>query len=356
MKKAIGAPAYINENCWLAKTLNYSPAKRCRYCELKFRHCLFVQYLIISLVLTLLLFTLSFLTEGGVAKLVVISIFTLVIVYGYFFNKSTEKVIEAYFAQRKAKEALEELAKGLESQVKQRTKELEIANNAKSEFVSIASHQLRTPLTAVKGYISMMIDGSYGKLSQEIQKPLQNVYDSNEKLINLVNDLLNLSRLEAGKIDFAPEPTSLEKIVSGIIEELKINADKKGLYLKLVKPKKSLSEIMVDQPKIRQVILNIIDNAIKYTKEGGITIKLEETDYKERIIISDTGIGIAQEEMKSLFQMFSRAGTGIKLQTSGSGVGLHVAKKFVEMHQGRIWVESEGEGKGSSFYIELPIK
>ena len=247
------------------------------------------------------------------------------------------------------------LIKSALNEIKLREK-LEIANNAKSEFVSIASHQLRTPLTAVKGYISMMVEGAYGKLSQELLKPLQNVYESNEKLIKLVNDLLDLSRLEAGKIEFSPTLNSLEKIVSGIIDDLKINADKKGLYLKLIEPKEALPEIMVDQPKVRQIVLNIIDNAIKYTKEGGITIRLEKTDSQERIVISDTGIGITEDEIKNLFQMFSRAASSTKLHTEGSGVGLHVAKKFIEMHQGRIWVESEGRDKGSTFYIELPLR
>ena len=247
------------------------------------------------------------------------------------------------------------LIKSVLNEIKLREK-LEIANNAKSEFVSIASHQLRTPLTAVKGYISMMIEGTYGKLSQELIRPLQNVYESNERLTKLVNDLLDLSRLEAGKIEFSPQLTSLEKIVFDITEELKINADKKGLYLKLIKPAKALPEIMVDQPKIRQVILNIIDNAIKYTRDGGITIELRKTDSQEQIIIADTGIGVSQDEIKSLFQMFSRASAGAKLHTDGSGVGLHVAKKFIEMHHGRIWVESEGKDKGSTFYIELPIR
>ena len=234
--------------------------------------------------------------------------------------------------------------------------ELKKLDKAKSEFVSIASHQLRTPLTAVKGYISMMIEGGYGKLPKKLVLPLKNVYESNEKLIKLVNDLLDLTKLEAGKIEFTPTLGSLEKVVSDIIEELKINADKRGLYIKLLKPKQILPDILFDQPKVRQVILNIIDNAIKYTKEGGVVIELRKTDSKEQIIVSDTGVGITQEEAKGLFQMFSRAASGVKLHTDGSGVGLHVAKKFIEMHQGRIWVESIGKNKGSSFYIELPIK
>ncbi|MFH1575827.1 MAG: HAMP domain-containing sensor histidine kinase [Candidatus Nealsonbacteria bacterium] len=359
----IGKPEYINRNCWLAKTLNYTPYKRCRYCEFRFRGCVFLHYQIISLVLILVLFIASFLIEGKISKLIIISIFSLVIIYGYFFNRSTEKIIKASFAERKAKEALEELTEELENQVEQRTQELQEAyedlkklDKAKSEFVSIASHQLRTPLTAVKGYVSMIIEGAYGKLSQDLIKPLKNVYESNEKLIKLVNDLLDLSRLEAGKIEFSPAVNSLEKIVSGVIADLKINADKKNLYLKLVKSKKPLPEVMVDQPKIRQILLNIIDNAIKYTKDGGIAVELKKTDSREQIIISDTGVGIAPDEMKNLFQMFSRADSSSKLHTNGAGIGLHIAKKFIDMHKGKIWAQSQGKNKGSTFYIELPIK
>ncbi len=362
MKKDIGTPAYINKNCWLAKTLNYSPVNRCQYCELKFHRCLFFQYLIISLVLTLLLLVLSFLIEGGIPKLVIISIFTLVIVYGYFFNKSTEKIIEAVFAQRKAKEALEELAEGLESQVDQRTKELRKAyeevdklSKAKSEFISIASHQLRTPLTAIKGYISMLMEGTYGKFLDRQRKPMENIYQSNERLIDLVNDLLNLSRLEAGKLEFSPQPVSLEEIVAEAVKELKINAENKGLYIKMAEFPKTLPQIMVDRDKLRQVILNIIDNAIKYTRKGGVVIELSKIDSWEQIKISDTGEGLEKKEIKNLFQMFSRASAGTQLHVEGAGIGLHVAKKFIEMHNGKIWVESQGRGKGSTFYIQLPL-
>jgi len=233
--------------------------------------------------------------------------------------------------------------------------EVDRLSRAKSEFISIASHQLRTPLTAVKGYISMIIEGTYGKLPEKLTKPLENVYQSNERLIKLVNDLLNLSRLEAGKLEFKPEPTSLEKIISAVIEELKITATKKGLYLKIIKSPESLPKIMVDRDKLRQVILNIIDNAIKYTKNGGVTIELRRLNSKEQIRISDTGEGMTKNEVKSLFQMFSRATAGTQLHTEGAGIGLYVAKKFIEMHGGKIWAESQGKGKGSTFYIELPL-
>jgi signal transduction histidine kinase len=145
-------------------------------------------------------------------------------------------------------------------------------------------------------------------------------------------------------------------MISGVIEELKINAKKKGLYLKIIKPPEPLPKIMVDRDKLRQVILNIIDNAIKYTKKGGITIKIQSLKSKIQIIIQDTGEGMTKNEIKSLFQMFSRATAGTQLHTEGAGIGLYVAKRFIEMHNGRIWAESGGKGKGSTFYIELPIK
>lgn len=234
--------------------------------------------------------------------------------------------------------------------------EIERIDRAKSEFISIASHQLRTPLTAIKGYISMILEGTYGQISERAMKPMANVYQSNERLIKLVNDLLNLSRLEVGKIEFNPQPTSLKELISGIIEELKINAEKRGLYLKLIEVKKPLPEVIVDRDKLRQVILNIIDNAIKYTQKGGITIELEKINNEERIRISDTGEGMTKGEIDSLFQMFSRATAGSQLRIEGAGLGLYVAKRFIEMHSGKIWAESEGKGKGSTFSIQLPIK
>jgi len=238
----------------------------------------------------------------------------------------------------------------------QRRQEIEKIDKAKSEFISIASHQLRTPLTAVKGYISMILEGTYGQLAEKQTRPLENVYQSNERLIRLVNDLLNLSRLDAGKIEFSPTLTSLEEMVSSIVEELRINAEKKGLYMKMIKPSESLPKIMADQDKLRQVILNIVDNAIKYTKEGGITLELKKLNEQEEVRVSDTGEGIDEGELNSLFQMFSRATAGTQLHAEGTGLGLYVARQFIEMHGGKIWAESAGKGKGSAFIIQLPIK
>ena len=202
----------------------------------------------------------------------------------------------------------------------------------------------------------MILEGTYGQLAEKQTRPLENVYQSNERLIRLVNDLLNLSRLDAGKIEFSPTLASLEEMVSSIVEELRINAERKGLYMKMIKPSESLPKIMADQDKLRQVILNITDNAIKYTKEGGITLELKKLDEREEVRVSDTGEGIDKEELNSLFQMFSRATAGTQLHAEGTGLGLYVARQFIEMHGGKIWAESKGKGKGSAFIIQLPIK
>jgi signal transduction histidine kinase len=273
-----------------------------------------------------------------------LSIFILILSLGILLIRGVMKEVEQ-------KEKLTELNQKLQLEYEKADK----LSKFKSEFISIASHQLRTPLTAIKGYISMIIDETYGRLTKEAKKPMEDVYKSNERLIKLVNDLLNLSKLEAGKIEFEPSPHSLEKIVNEVVDELRINAQKKNLNIKIEKTE-DLPETLIDKDKIRQVVLNILDNAIKYTQRGEILIELKKKDNYQQIKISDTGEGMTEDEIKSLFQTFSRASAGIKHHLEGVGIGLYIAKKFIEMHQGKIWVKSSGTGKGSTFYIKLPQK
>lgn len=249
--------------------------------------------------------------------------------------------------QEKVDEQIQELRKAYE--------ELKKLDQAKSEFISIASHQLRTPLTTIKGYISMILEKSYGQMSRKIKKPLENINVSNERLIKLVNDLLSVSRIEAGKIELDLAKVSIEKTIAEVIDELAIIAEKKKIYLKFKKAGKPLPEITADKDKIRQVIINLIDNAIRYTNQGGITVTCRTEKAKYRIEITDTGEGMTKEEISKLFESFSRGKAGPRFWTEGAGLGLYIAKKFVEMHQGKIWVESAGKNKGSTFYIELPI-
>lgn len=237
-----------------------------------------------------------------------------------------------------------------------RREEAEKLSQAKTEFLSIVSHQLRTPLTAIKGYLSMILEGTYGKVPIMAQKPLENIYASNERLIRLVNDFLQVSRLETGKIDIELKKTNLESLIQGIVDELWIKTKEKGLYLKFEKPKEQIPEILVDKEKIRQVVLNLIDNAIRYTSVGGINISLEKRKNYVRIIVKDSGEGLEKEEAERLFKSFSRGAAGQKMWAEGAGLGLYIAKKLVELHKGKIWAVSEGRQKGSTFYVELAIQ
>ncbi|MDP3982106.1 MAG: ATP-binding protein [bacterium] len=238
--------------------------------------------------------------------------------------------------------------------------ELKRLDKAKSEFVSIASHQLRTPLTAIKGYISMIREGVYKNNPQKQDQAMESVYASNERLIRLVNDLLSLSRLESGKIEIQREEVSIEKLVQDTLNEISIKAKEKGIELRIEMPEEKLPSFFADGPKVRNALLNIIDNAIRYTEKGSVIVRIlpiyqgNKID-KVQIQIQDTGEGMDQEELQGLFESFRRGKTGQQTWTEGAGLGLYIAKRFLELQGGRVWAESPGKGKGSTFTIELPL-
>ncbi len=249
----------------------------------------------------------------------------------------------------------------LEATVKKRTEELRKANEnlqkadrLKSEFVSIASHQLRSPLTIIKGYLSVLLEGDYGLISEEVKKPLQIVFDANERLINFSNDLLDLNMMEEGKMTLNFEPVSLQNVIGGILKQIEKHLEDKKVAIEFIPPVSKLPDIQGDASKLEQVIYNLIDNAVKYSPLGKVFIKLAQKGEKQVVSIKDTGEGMTPDELAGLFEKFSRGKVGKKVTTKGSGIGLFIAKKFVEMHSGKIWAESEGIGKGSVFYVELP--
>lgn len=227
-------------------------------------------------------------------------------------------------------------------------------DEAKSEFISIASHQLRTPLTAIKGYLSMMLDGTYGKLESKQSKTVESVYDSNERLIRLVNDLLNVSRIESGRMEMDWGQVDLEELARSVLDELKVKAEEKGIELKL-EEEPSFPDIEGDKEKLRNVILNLVDNAIRYTDEGSITVSTRKLGDSVFLRVRDTGAGMMQKEIGTLFQSFSRGTAGERRWTEGAGLGLYIAKQFVHMHKGEIRAESAGKGKGSTFSFKVPI-
>jgi len=274
-----------------------------------------------------------------------ISVFLLVLGFGILLIRSVRNEIEQ-------REKLESLTEKLEVA----NRELKRLDAAKSEFVSIASHQLRTPLTAIKGYISLVLESTYGVINKKLQRPLKNVYDSNERLIRLVNDLLSLSRIESGKMELKIEETDLEEMIQSVLDELTIKAEQKNLQLILKKAAQPFVPVFVDSEKIRNVILNLVDNSIRYTKEGSITVSTTQKDGKLLLTVQDTGVGMTKDEINKIFESFSRGQAGVRFSTEGAGLGLYIAKQFVQMHKGKIWAESLGKGKGSTFHIELPVR
>ncbi len=362
MKNELGEKKYVNNNCWLTNTLGYPPVDRCRYCQLKFNHCIFSRYLFVSFVLIAILFTTSLIVEGEISKLTIVIIFVLVLVYGHFFSKSTEKIIKANFGQQKATEKIEEMNKTLEKKVKQRTKDLEKAcrklqriDKAKTEFISIVSHQLRTPLSVMKGHLSMVNEGIYDNEPQKKKEVLEDVYEANERLIDLVNDVLNASRIQAGKVELHKEEVNIVNLCENAITRLGTSAKEKGIDILFHQPLKEISPVQIDLAKIENVLLNLIDNATKYTSDGIIEISVKQKEKWLLIKVKDTGEGMSKEEIDKLFETFSRGGAGKRYWVQGSGLGLYIARQFIEMHGGKIWAKSAGKGKGSIFYIKLPV-
>jgi len=295
----------------------------------------------------------------------------LVIVYGYFFNKSTNKIIKANFTQRKAKDALEELSQNLQKEVDKQTKEIRRAyevekkahrelkrlNKAKNQFMLATQHHLRTPLTSMQGYLDLVFGGTYGKVPKILKKTLKKFQTSTKTLIKIVNEFLDISQFQLGRKVVSLQPNiDIGPILKEIIEELQFETNARGLCLEFQKPKET-SKIKADSEKLKVALFNIIDNGIKYTSKGGVTIKVKNKGSKLLIIIKDTGVGIPKEALIALFgKLFERGEKAEKLHATGRGIGLFISTQIIKAHKGRIWAESEGEGKGSTFYIELPAQ
>lgn len=248
-------------------------------------------------------------------------------------------------------------------QLRQANEELEIANRhlqqldqAKSEFVSIASHQLRTPMTGIMGYLSMLTTGDFGSMKEEHARILRNLLLESQRMIRLINLFLNVTKIEAGKFEYHFGPANIADLIEKEIREVAKLADEKKLKLIFERPKKPLPEVHADQDKIQDVLLNLLDNAIKYTHRGGVTISVESGPAEVVVVVRDTGIGIPPEQTRELFNKFVRGSGVARIQPDGSGLGLFIAKRVVEGHGGRIWVESAGTGKGSTFKFSLPVR
>jgi signal transduction histidine kinase len=245
-----------------------------------------------------------------------------------------ERINKATYKLRKANEKLEAL------------------DDAKDDFISMASHQLRTPLTSVKGYISMVLEGDFGKITSQQQKLLSQAFSSSQRMAYVISDLLNVSRLRTGKFIMESVPANLADIVEQEVSQLKDASSARNISLFFEKPA-SFPELMLDETKTRQVIMNFIDNAIYYTPaKGSITLSLKDKPTVVELRIKDTGIGVPRNEQQHLFTKFYRAANARKARPDGTGLGLFMAKKVVIAQGGSIIFESH-EGKGSTFGFVL---
>jgi signal transduction histidine kinase len=269
----------------------------------------------------------------------------LAIIFGVFLVRSVVKEIDR------------------RGEVQTLVKRLRIANEhlreldrQKTEFVSIASHQLRTPLTAIKGYSSMILEESFGKVCEEVKEPIERIFRSSERLTNIVEDFLNVARIEQGRITYDTENVDMYKIVKGVVDELRFFAEEKKLVLQ-IKCQKNPLWVIGDADKLRQVVLNLVDNAIKYTPSGEVIVSVgeEHVGKKQFVIltIQDTGIGIPESFSDEMFGKFNRAENSSAYHANGSGIGLYISNEIIKAHHGIIEVDSK-EGKGTTFSVTLP--
>lgn len=245
----------------------------------------------------------------------------------------------------------EELQK-LNKELEEDKAKLDDLNHFKTHLLALTSHQMKTPLGIIRGYTALLRDGFYGEMDGRAKEIVAKIEFAAEDLVNLVNNVIDLRKVEEGRIEYQMENIDFVKVARQAAEELGHMATSKGLNLAFEGPDKEII-IYGDGQKLRHVIQNLIDNAVKYTEKGFVRVKVEEKDGNVVLSVTDSGIGIPANVQPFLFEEFIRD-ERVKRDIRGSGLGLHVAKIFVEAHKGKVWVESEGEGKGSTFFVSIP--
>ena len=234
------------------------------------------------------------------------------------------------------------------------TREKEI-DQMKSDFISLVSHELRTPLTSIIGFVSFILDGKAGEINDKQRNSLVRVQRQSKRLAALINDLLDISRIESGRIQMEQAPISILDIVTQRIDEIRPQADEKSIQLNLTAPE-SVPQIFGDEARMGQVFTNLIGNAIKFTPNNGeVSVKVEADGNLLHVEVIDTGPGIPPEERQKIFDKFYQLSDISTRQQGGSGLGLSISKSIVEAHGGKLWIDDGNQGKGSNFQFVLPL-
>lgn len=310
-----------------------------------------VQYRLLNIKLigsVLLVFALWFanaslllVEEPDLFKLIVQITLAISVIFGVFLIRGVQREVEQ-------REKLEKVTEDLEKA----NSKLRDLDKLKSEFLSFASHQLRNPLSAVKGYASMLLEGDYGKINDEPKQAVSTIYQATDSLVQMVQDFLDVSKIEQGGMKYQKEKIDLKKLVTQIVTELEPAAKMKKISLN-THIKDGDYSVLADEVKLKQVIVNVVDNAIKYTPEGSIDVYLESKSDWIQVRVKDSGVGIEKDDVERLFAKFVRAKDAHRHNTHGSGLGMYLAKMIIDAHHGHIRAESEGKGKGTMFVIEL---
>lgn len=267
--------------------------------------------------------------------------------YGVSLAKRILSEEEAHLQAERSTQKLEKVT----SELQTTNVKLQEISALKDEFVSVASHELRAPMTTIKGYISMILEGDAGQITDKTKEYLKDAYESNDRMIRLVNNMLNVSRIESGKLVISLEDIQIEKAIEDVVKSFQFEAESHGLELKYEKPSEALPKVRVDPDRIREVISNIVGNAINFTPHGHIHVKSYEKDDMVVIAVEDTGVGISPAQQKQLFKKFSQVEVGVPLK--GSGLGLYICKMLLNEFSGKIWLKSK-VGTGTTFFFSLP--
>jgi len=241
------------------------------------------------------------------------------------------------------------------TELQERTSQLQVANRHKDEFLANMSHELRTPLNAIIGFSEVMLERMAGELTDKQDEYLNDILSSGRHLLSLINDILDLSKIEAGRMELELTDFNLPVAIDNALTLVHERAARRGLTLTQDVDER-LGDFSGDERKIKQVLLNLLSNAIKFTPEGGkVQVRAELKGEVVEIAVADTGVGIAPEDQELVFEEFRQVGTDVAKKHEGTGLGLALARRFVELHGGNLWLDSE-VGVGSTFTFELPMR